>query len=209
MDERGKPRPGRCNFPLDGGARFCSAPAGARTAHVGTGYCQPHDSRDYDPIHRYRGLKQKSLSAKMQRLDAVERNVFDLVPEIQLLRGLMLDYVERFYEFQDALIAWHADVGKKPKFAMDITEVTGMIEGISRLIERHSRIESKDAISLETFRRATEMMGIIVAKHVRQGSVLDAIEADWKMINLDSKNDIVGVPLAETTAKAITDGEES
>jgi phage FluMu protein gp41 len=201
-----KPRTGKCNYPI--GARFCKANAGARTAHPGTGYCAEHDNKGYDPIHRYRGLKQHSIASKMEKLNGIEQNVFDLVPEIQLLRGMLMDYIERFYEFQEALHAWHFEVGTRPKTAMDIIEVSKLIESVSRLIERHHRIESKESISLETFRRVTEAMGIIVAKHVRSGNILEAIEKDWSTLSLESRNSLA-IPASESSTRMIGDGEET
>lgn len=183
-----RPKPGKCNYPLNEGRKFCKKNAGIGTPHAGTGYCVTHDTTAYDPVSRYRGLKDKSLREQMEKLDSVERDVFDLIPEVTLLRALILDFVERFYRNQEALLAWHEEVGMRPKRLLDITEVTGMIEGVTRILERKHRIESKEAISLETFRRITEAMGMIVAKHVRDSRVLNRIEEDWGALSPDAKS---------------------
>lgn len=208
---RGKvrPEPGKCNHPNAEGTKFCRSNAGQGTAHPGTGYCVKHDTKAYDPIHRYRGLKNQRVRDRMVSLDAQERDIFDLIPEIQLLRSLLLDYVDRFYEFQEELHAWYVSEKRRPKTALDITEVSGMIEAITRMIERKHRIEAKEAISLETFRRVSEAMGIIVAKHVRDGRVLEAIETEWSSLSLDAKA-TQGVPMpAPTEMRQLTDGADS
>jgi hypothetical protein len=194
-----KPRPGKCNHPLDKGARFCKAVAGSGTGHPGSGYCVRHDSTAYDPVHRYRRIKSATLRKKLTHLDAVERDVFDLIPEIQLLRSLLLDYIDRFYETQEELHAWYIKQGKLPRRMLDITEATSLVESVGKMIERQHRIASKESISLETFRRVTEAMGIIVARHVREGRALEAIERDWSLLELDTKAPAVPLPFPTTT----------
>lgn len=202
-----KPRPGRCNYPLDNGARFCKAPSGAATTHPGSGYCSKHDNAAYDPIHRYRNVKNPALQKKMAKLDGIERDVFDLIPEIQLMRTLLIDYIDRFYTWQEELHAWFLDQGKSPKRMMDLTESARLVKIVGELIERQQRLVSKDSITLETFRRITEAMGIIVARHVREGKALEAIERDWSMLDLDSKAPVVPIP-ESTATPVLTDGHD-
>lgn len=203
-----KPIMGRCNYPLDGNTRFCKLKAGARTGHPGSGYCIEHDKQiPYDPAHRYRGIKNKSVAAQFAKLDEQERNIFDLMPEVTLMRALMVDYVERFYEFRAALMKWYKDGKQKPRMALDITEAAHLIEAVSRLIERQHRIEKSGSIDLETFRRATEQMGIIVAKHVRDGKTLKAIEDEWSQVSLDTKPAVTGLPAPAVEVRQLQAGE--
>jgi len=148
----------------------------------------------YDPVHRYRKIGNSAIREQFKKLDTMERNIFDLVPEIQLMRAMMVDYVERFYTFRTALMKWYKDGKQKPRMALDITEAAHLIEAVSRIIERQHRIERSGSIDLETFRRATEAMGIIVAKHVRDGKVLKAIEDEWSQVSLDTKSSLTGLP---------------
>src|SRR5688572_11023074 len=179
MTPKAKPVMGRCNYPLEHGARFCKLKSGARTNHPGSGYCAEHDQRvPYDPAHRYRGIKNKSIRTQLGKLDEMERNIFDLMPEVTLMRALMVDYVERFYVFREALMAWYKDGKQKPRMALDITEAAHLIEAVSRLIERHHRIERSGSIDLETFRRATEQMDIIDAQHGRDTEKVKPVEAE-------------------------------
>lgn len=200
-----KPRPGRCNYPTENGTSFCKSPSGAATTHPGSGYCSRHDAVSYDPIHRYRDIKNPALKKKMAKLDGIERDVFDLIPEIQLMRTLLVDYIDRFYSWQEELHAWYIDQGKSPKRMMDVTECARLVKIVGELIERQQRLVAKEAISLETFRRITESMGIIVARYVRDGKTLEAIERDWTLLDLDSKSPVV--PMPETTVTPVlTDG---
>lgn len=205
-----KPIMGRCNYPLSGGTRFCKIIAGKRTAHPGSGYCVDHDNRiPYDPVHRYRKIGNSAIRNQFKKLDTMERNIFDLMPEVTLMRALMVDYVERFYMFRTALMAWYKDGKQKPRMALDITEAAHLIEAVSRLIERQHRIERSGSIDLETFRRATEQMGIIVAKHVRDGKVLKAIEDEWSQVSLDSKSSLTGLPTAARETQQLEAGNDA
>lgn len=191
---KARPIAGRCNYPTEGGRKFCRLSAGKATTHPGSGYCKKHDTHGYDPIHRYRNIKQKSIRQGLRDLVSRERNVFDLIPEILILRAMLIDFIERHFEFKEALIAWFKDGKMKPKGPLDITDASHLVEAISRLIERHHRIEREGSISMETFNIAMEKVGIVVAHHVRDGKILNAIEADWEEISLDSKSLPAAVP---------------
>jgi hypothetical protein len=189
LTPKAKPLAGRCNYPMKDGRAFCRLSAGKHTPHPGSGYCATHEkSEAYDPIHRYRHIQQKDIRKQLMFLESKERNIFDMIPEIQLLRAMLVDYVERHYIFKEALMKWYKDGKMKPKGPFDIIDAAHLIESVSRLIERHHRIERAGSIDLSTFHRACEQMGIIVAKHVRDGKVLAAIEDDWARVSLDTKS---------------------
>lgn len=209
LEPKVKPIMGRCNYPLDGNTKFCKMKAGMHTTHPGSGYCQTHDARvPYDPAHRYRNIKEKGIQAQLANLDKMERNLFDLVPEITLMRAMMIDYIERYYEFRAALMKWYKDGKQKPRMAMDIIEAAHLIEAVSRLIQRQHAIERTGSIDLETFRRATEAMGIIVAKHVRDGKVLLAIEQEWAQVSLDTKPSTTGMPSPASETRRLNSGDK-
>lgn len=209
-----RPDIGRCNFPDDSGGKgvkYCRKLAGSGTMHPGSGLCHTHDrKRPYDPLHRYRGIQNKRLSNQFKKLDEADRDIFDLTPEIQLMRAMMLDYVANFYEFQEAVMAWYKAEKKRPRQGFDISEASDLIEAVSRLIQRKHSIEERASISLETFRYAMEQMGIIVAKHVRDGNILNAIEAEWRGVSLDTKAStaLPPVPTVEGELIEAKDGEE-
>jgi hypothetical protein len=192
---------GRCNTLLRNGTR-CLAPAGRQTPHVGVGPCYKHETvkKPYDGTARYKKLlTDGTIRGQLTKLGGIEDDVLDLVPEVQLLRTLVIDYVNRYNDFVDAILAWNLDREKneKPRSVPDITYVSSLIEGISRIIERIHRIQTTGSIPLDTFRKALEKMGIIVARHVRDGHALDAIERDWAEISLmDRKGpDMLALPL--------------
>lgn len=202
---KASPETGRCNYPKTD-KTFCRRRAGENTDHLGTGYCKAHETKAYDPLHRYRGIKNKTVRDKMKELEKQDRDIFDLVPEIQLLRTLLIDYVDRFYVFQEELHAWYKFEKRRPKTALDISEVSKLIEAVTRVIERKRKIEAREAISLEAFRRITEAMGIIVARNVKDVRALEVIEAEWSALSLDAKTVGTGMPVP--AHRQLTDGED-
>lgn len=156
---------------------------------------------------RYSTIDHEGFREKLGKLESIEQDVMDLIPEVQLLRTLVIDYVERYETFAEALIAWHADSSKtsKPRKVLDITDAGNLIEKISRTVQRIHQIHSSGSITLDTFKRVVESMGMVVAKHVGEKSTLDAIEQEWSNLALDARDP--GMHPAPKQSAEDTDGE--
>jgi hypothetical protein len=156
---------------------------------------------------RYSDIKHHSVRDRMDSLAALETNVLDLEPEALLLRALTSEYIDRYEDFVDALLEWYKqpDVKVKPRRIMDISDAAGLIESISRVVEKIHKIQSEGAISLATFARVTEQMGIVVAQHVRDEKVLERIEKDWSSLAMDAKT----TPMVPDMDEGDDDGDKS
>jgi hypothetical protein len=167
----------------------CRNPAGARTDHHGQGRCYLHGGRSVKKSGRYSTIDHERFREKLGQLEAIEADVMDLVPEVQLLRTLVIDYVERYESFHSALLAWHADSTKtsKPRKILDISDAGNLIEKIGRTVHRIHQIHSSGSITLDTFKRVVEAMGIVVATHIDDQDTLDAIELAWSQLALDPR----------------------
>lgn len=180
-----------CNARRLGGTAYCKNSAGAGTDHLGVGRCQKHErGRKRKLVHGWASkLTHTRVKEILDELSTVEMNVMDLIPEANLLRALTVDYINRYDEFVDALMAWYEDPDNKmrPRRVMDIHDAAQLVESISRVVQRMHQIQSEGAISLETFRRVTELMGVIVARHVKTPATLNAIEREWMDLALDAK----------------------
>lgn len=201
---------------------FCKQPAGWRTDHPGQGRCRNHggtsQSLDYPkPLHpverrfgRYSSIEHHKLRDLTARVALEEQDVSDLADEVHLLRAILIQYINEYEEFIEALISWYRepDVKQKPRRIMDISDVSHLIESVSRVVERLQKIRSEGAVSLETFRRVTEQMGLVVARIVPDPTVLNRIEAEWGSLALDAKKTPLP-PLSETrNTEDEDDGEE-
>jgi len=176
--------------------RYCKQPAGFRTAHPGQGPCYKHGGARPIFTGRYSGIKYKTVKEEMIRQSELEQDIMDLAPEVHLLRSLVVDFINRYRRFAKALLAWYRDAGNtKPRRIMDISDAADLIDKVGKVIERMHKIQTTGSISLDTFKRVTEQMGIIVAKEVSKHfkdkkSVelfLAAVEEQWGSLALDAK----------------------
>lgn len=172
-----------------GKGKTCRQPAGYKTDHPGQGRCWLHMGNARITHGRYSTVVHQSVRDALDQLASLETNAMDLLPEANLLRALTVDFINRYHKMSEALLAWHADGASntKPRKILDLADAGRLVEAISRVIHRIHQIQSTGAISLDTFRRVTEMMGVTVARHVKDEKILTAIEADWATIALDAK----------------------
>ena len=179
--------------------KFCKQPAGFRTGHPGVGRCFKHGGnlKRNQPVidrvdtaqSRYAHLEFTRVRDILSKLEAMETNAMDLLPEIHLLRSLLIDFINNFTKNQEALHAWLSDPETKarPRRVMDLHDAGQLVESISRVVHRVHQIQSEGAISLVTFRRVTESMGLIVARHVKDAEILAKISEEWNLLTLDAK----------------------
>jgi len=94
----------------------CQHEAGWGTDHVGTGKCKLHGGNAGRPVEhglysaRYASLKETRIKELYEGFQSDDEPL-NLLPEANLLRALIIDYIERYEEYTDALIAWHSSFG--------------------------------------------------------------------------------------------------
>jgi hypothetical protein len=100
----------RCGAKTRNGAR-CKRRAGERTVHVGEGKCWMHGGvKEGDARvkhYRYSSMRRERIAeliAEHQR----DPDPLNILPEIAALRALFQEFVERYDENTEALLAWHA-----------------------------------------------------------------------------------------------------
>ena len=185
----------------------CRNRAGYGTPHPGQGRCKRHGGCG-SPAAVKTGLYSKLTHVRIRNIldeiEANDKNLMDLMPEANLLRSMTIDYVNRFEEFNEALMAWYLDKESKqrPRRVMDIQDAAHLVESISRVVHRMHQIQSEGAISLDTFRRVTEHMGMIVAQVLKKvpdaPALLAQIEEKWSELALDAR-----APTSSTSSRAI------
>jgi len=151
-------------------------------------------------VGRYDTIKRKSFRDEMTRQERIEQDIMDLAPEIHLLRTLVVDFVNRYQRFRKALFKWYTDgeSSTKPRKILDIADAGNLIDKVSKVVERMHKIRSTGSISLDTFKRVSENMGLVVANQAQRHfgkkdaeavvAFLQGVEADWSRLAMDSKN---------------------
>lgn len=86
--------------------KYCKIRAGAGTDHKGSGRCKSHGGNSAVTSGRYSKIARPSIREKLEQFEA-DTDPLNLLPEVQLLRALILDFVNRYDESTGALIAWH------------------------------------------------------------------------------------------------------
>jgi hypothetical protein len=89
----------------------CRNPAGFGTNHVGEGRCTLHGGAAQIAHGRYSSINRPRIRDLLERHQA-DPDPLNLLPELALLRSLIVDYIERYDELTSALLEWHASFTK-------------------------------------------------------------------------------------------------
>lgn len=199
----------RCGAKTRPSARYrhCRQRAGHRTDHVGQGRCRLHGGAT--PVAssgRYSKITRPRIAALVQAFSE-DPDPLDLTPEVHALRALVVDYIERWDETTEALLAWHAsfDVGQpndatalpvdgqpvtpappvaqRPRKVLDLSDAAKLLDYVGKMVERVEKIRVGSHISEHPeFRRITREMGRHVMANVPDIDVLARIHAGWNSI---------------------------
>jgi hypothetical protein len=186
----------------------CKQVAGWGTDHLGEGKCRKHGGNaGRKPKH---GIYSKRLKHKLGDLIAQfeEDNPLDMVHELAACRALFVDFIDRYEETTEALLAWHAsfsdayqaaerkpaaagerqpnlaDFPTKPRRITDIADGHKLLAEASRIIKRIEDIKAQNAVSIQDLTRIMQEMGRVVERHVDDESTLERIRDGWLTVRL-------------------------
>lgn len=143
----------------------------------GEGYCGRYVRADGSrrcPTHRGRPVEHGRYSEVLRHRIGdlyetfeADADPLDILPEIALMRGLLTDFINRYDEFAEALIAWHQsweaeDRPKKPTQVLDLADAHKLLDTLSKMVERVEKAKSADAISRPDLLRVMQEMGRVV-----------------------------------------------
>jgi len=89
----------------------CRNPAGFKTAHVGQGHCHLHGGNAPVKHGRYAKIQNQAVKDLLDELEDDE-DPMNLLPEVQLLRALVINYVNEYEKYMAALEAWQRSFDK-------------------------------------------------------------------------------------------------
>jgi hypothetical protein len=97
-----------CGAKTRPGAKFptCRQHAGWGTDHVGQGRCKLHGGRSLTKHGRYSTIKRSELRDLIAQYEA-DPDPLNIAPELATARALFVDYINRYAEYVEALLAWY------------------------------------------------------------------------------------------------------
>jgi hypothetical protein len=84
----------------------CRRPAGWGTPHVGEGRCKLHGGLNPVRHGRYSTIKRAEIRELIEHHEG-DPDPLNLLPELATARALFQDFIDRYDEWREALIAWH------------------------------------------------------------------------------------------------------
>jgi hypothetical protein len=110
----------------------CKRPAGWGTDHVGEGKCKLHAGSSLRGVDhpnyktgRYIGFLPDNIKAKVAQVS--DDNPLDILPELEIQRGLFAEYISRF---QEGIPLKQGDIAQIIEWA---TEITRTVERITKM----------------------------------------------------------------------------
>lgn len=87
--------------------KYCRAPAGMGTSHPSEGRCKFHGGNAPLKHGMYASVKHTRLRELYEEFEH-DPDLTDIESEVAMCRALFVDFVERYEEVTEALLAWHA-----------------------------------------------------------------------------------------------------
>jgi hypothetical protein len=144
----------------------CGNRAGFKTDHVGEGKCHLHGGLTPIKHGRYSKVKNEETRRLFEE-HSQDANPLDLLPELALLRALTENFINRYDEFVEALLAWHeadqedyhdkrfGNMDDPPPFVfrppeiVDIADASRLLDRIGKMAERIYKLQIGKAILID------------------------------------------------------------
>ena len=193
--------------PKQGGGP-CARSAGWGTDHPGSGPCKSHGGKTPIKHGRYSKIERPRIKELIDQFSN-DPDPYNLLPEVVLLRALIVDFVERYDKYAEALIAWHesfigedAPFTPKPVQIVDILSAAKFIGQIGQLVERIEKQKQEGVISLEAVNRYVEQLGVELVAAAQEAiadadtrtAFFAAIDRRWETVAIDTKPRRPGAP---------------
>ncbi len=170
-------------------SKYCRARAGYGTDHVGRGRCKHHEGRP--PTHGlYSTVRSERIAHLLEQFRAqTPAEKLNIFPELDLARALLYDWVDRFEDYSEALLAWHAsfdseDASPRPRKQLDITTLNALADTISKMIHRWHQAASINSIPRRRFLDLMTEIGRIVNEEVSQPRELERVRERIRALRL-------------------------
>jgi hypothetical protein len=138
---------------------------------------------------RYSRLKRNALRDLIAEYER-DPNPLDILPELAATRALFQDYIERYDEWREALLAWHASFASdtnpspKPREVLDIADAYRLLSEATKIVQRIEAIRAQNAVSRKELSRILQEMTRVVDLEVGDDGIKQRIRDGWLSIRL-------------------------
>jgi len=183
--------------------KYCKQRAGHRTDHPGEGRCAWHGKGGVLKHGRYSKVSRSSLREHLERIQDEGGDRADLTDDVDMLRALAADFIDRYDDILEALISWNSaeyiqanaqERKARPQALPDITSVGKIISDAAKVADKMHAQEHRDAIPKRDFFRIQDAMAEVVANAIRgvghilgednAGDLITQISNKWAEIQL-------------------------
>ena len=166
----------------------CKRPSGWGTDHVGEGRCKLHGGASPIKGGRYSTVKRAALRQLIES-HAGDPDPLDVLPEIAAARALFQDFVERYDEWREAFLDWHAsfatgDGPKKPREVLDLADGVRHLSTIATIAQREKKLQLDNAISRKDLLRVLGELTRVVDREVEDAATKKRIKDGWAAVQL-------------------------
>jgi len=165
----------------DGGT--CGQPAGWGTDHPGEGRCKFHGGATPVKHGRYSDIERDRISDLLQKFEDDE-DPLDILSEIAAARALLQDFIERYDQYREALIAWYKGQDQSPKQILDISEAIRFLDKVTKMAHRERRLQQDNAVSRDDLKRVLVEMARTVETEVGDEDTVRRIKDQWSNIQI-------------------------
>lgn len=111
--------------------KYCGSKAGHGTTHPGEGRCRTHEGRPVTTGRsvRYHDLHHRTIGDLVKKFQD-DPDPLNILDELALARALLVDFVNRYAEFVDALLDWHSSF-KLTKMPLSQEDADGYIRVVT------------------------------------------------------------------------------
>jgi hypothetical protein len=170
----------------------CRHPAGFRTDHVGEGRCYLHGGRTPIKSGRYSKVNRERLGGLIAEYEA-DPDPLNVLPELGAARALFVDFIERYDEWREALLLWHASFNTdedgnplpaKPRKVLDVADAYRLLSTVAKIAQAEKRLQLDGAVSRKDLLRILTEVRRVVEAELDDTDTLNRILDGWNGIQL-------------------------
>lgn len=170
----------------------CQRPAGWGTDHAGEGRCKLHGGATPIKSGRYSKVNRERLGGLIAEYEA-DPDPLNVLPELGAARALFVDFIERYDEWREALLLWHASFNAdedgnpkpaKPRQVLDVGDAYRLLSTVAKIAQAEKRLQLDGAISRKDLLRILSEVRRVVEAETNDTERLERILDGWNSIQL-------------------------